>query len=169
MTVELQRVTTTERATLANLYELYLYDFSSIEGGQIGDNGRYSSPDALDPYWDDPERHAFLIRSDGQLAGFGLAKRGSALAGDLKAMDLAEFFILRATRRGGIGRQAAALIWRYWPGPWVVRVLIHNPEAVGFWEAVIADHTQGNYRRDSVSQTEYSPPRQWVIFRFVQQ
>jgi predicted acetyltransferase len=155
-----------DRGTLANLFELYLYDFSGVDGAQIGADGRFSSPGMLDVYWGDPQRHPLLIRSDGRLAGFALVKRGSALAGDLTAMDLAEFFVLRGQRRSGVGRHAANAILRRWPGRWVVRVLANNPEALAFWQRAIADSTGGRFVRDTVKQTNHSPPRDWVVFRF---
>ena len=65
---------------LGNLFELYLYDFSSLEALSMGPDGRFSSPDMLQPYWEEPQRHAFLVRREGITVGFALVKRGSALA-----------------------------------------------------------------------------------------
>lgn len=155
-----------ERTVLGNLFELYLYDFSTVEALPLGPDGRFSRPDMLQPYWDEPGRHPFLVRLDGAPAGFALVKRGSALAGDPQAMDLAEFFILRCHRRSGIGRQAAMLVWDRFPGRWLVRVLAANTPALAFWERVIALYTQGDFVREPVRQEDHTPPREWLIFRF---
>jgi predicted acetyltransferase len=108
----------------------------------------------------------FLIRAGDRLAGFALVKRGSALVGDLEALNLAEFFVLRAYRRRGIGYTAAAAIWERFPERWLVRVLANNHPALVFWERAVAQHTQGRFTREELLQTEYDPPRGWVIFRF---
>ena len=154
-----------DRTVLSNLFELYLYDFSAIENEAIGADGRFSRPEMLQPYWDDPQRHAFLIHYGAAPAGFALVKRGSALAGDLEAMDLAEFFVLRGLRRAGVGRQAAQQIFGRFPARWVVRVLGTNAPALAFWEATIGAYSQGQYVRDHVRQPA-DPPRDWAIFRF---
>ena len=36
-------------------------------------------------------------------------------------LDVAEFFVLRRYRRSGVGRSAAFLIWKHFPGTWTVR------------------------------------------------
>ena len=155
-----------DRTVLGNLFELYLYDFSTVEEMPLGPQGRFSSPEMLQPYWEEPQRHPFLIRRDGAPVGFALVKRGSALAGDLEAMDLAEFFVLRGFRRSGIGRQAASLVWDRFPGRWVVRVLAANTAALAFWESAIDSYTQGGYLRDQIQQSDHTPPRLWIVFRF---
>jgi predicted acetyltransferase len=165
MPVVVPAVSPHDQMVVRNLFELYLYDFSTIEPQPIRADGRYSSPEMLDPYWEDPQRYPFVIRLDDAPVGFALAKRGSALAGDLEAMDLAEFFVLRSYRRSGVGRRAASLVWDTFPGRWVVRVLAVNQPALAFWEASVAAYSHGRYVRDSVQQ-QGAAPRDWVIFRF---
>lgn len=154
-----------DRMVLGNLFELYLYDFSAIERQPLGADGRFSHPEMLQPYWGEPERHAFLISHNAAPAGFALVKRGSALAGDLEAMDLAEFFVLRGLRRTRVGSQAAQQLFDHFPTRWVVRVLAANPPALAFWEVTIGAYSQGQYVRDQVRQPA-DPPRDWAIFRF---
>ena len=155
MNVVIGKANLSEAPILANLFELYLHDFSEVEPASIciGPDGRYSPPDALARYWHDPQRHPFLIRTDGQLAGFALVKRGLPMTGDLNAMDLAEFFVLRPYRRHGAG-------------PWVLRVLAQHTAALSFWLRTIADYTEGRYIQDAIRQVEYAPPREWIVFRF---
>ncbi|MEN9939030.1 MAG: hypothetical protein RLZZ387_5609 [Chloroflexota bacterium] len=166
MDVTLEPARPTERALLANLFELYLYDFTAVEPQPIGPDGRFSTPDMLTRYWDEEERHPFLIRAGKSPTGFALVKRGSELAGDLEAMDVAEFFVLRGHRGAGVGRRAAHLLWDAFPGPWVVRVLAANTPALAFWETAISAYTGGSFLRDHAVQADRSPPRAWHIFRF---
>jgi hypothetical protein len=47
--------------------------------------------------------------------------------------QLAEFYIEPDSRRLGIGRRAAAAIWRRFPGQWELQVHARNSAAVQFW------------------------------------
>ncbi len=166
MKVDIMPATSDDLPVVANLLELYLHDFSAVEPSDVGPDGRFGYPH-LEQYWEDPARKAFVVRVDGKLAGCALIKRGSALAGDLEAMDVAEFFVLRAYRRKGVGRAAARAIWDRFPGRWLVRVLKHNPDAVRFWKRAIAHYTDGRFTEELLDQEiSDGPPRRWVIFRF---
>src|SRR5271170_3808578 len=88
--------TADQAPVLANLLELYAHDFSEFRELQIGEDGRFGYP-FLPLYWSEPDRHPFLVRIDGKLAGLVLVARNNAV------WDMAEFFILRGCRRKGIG------------------------------------------------------------------
>lgn len=132
---------------LANLLELYAHDFSEFHNLEIGEDGRFGYQ-ALPLYWSEPDRHPFLIMLDGKLAGLALVKKGSGVSGldvsgpDVSGgdavWDMAEFFILRAYRRRGIGTRAAHQVWRRFPGPWEVRVMEANVSAQQFWAGAVA-------------------------------
>jgi predicted acetyltransferase len=67
-----------------------------------------------------------------------LVKRGSEISGDETVWDVAEFFVLRAYRRRGIGTQVAHEVWRQFPGWWEVRVMESNITARDFWAYAIS-------------------------------
>ena len=121
-----------DQPVLANLLELYIHDFSSFFDLKLGADGRFGYS-RLPLYWTEPGRHPFLIRVDGQLAGFALVRRGSEISDDENVWDLAEFFIARGFRRRGTGRRAAHLLWRRFPGQWEIRVYDQNQPAHAFW------------------------------------
>jgi len=130
--LEVVPATADQLPILANLLELYAHDFSEFRTLAIGDNGRFGY-NPLPLYWLDPQRHPFLIRADGQWAGFALVQKNT---GEL--WDMTEFFILRGCRRNGIGMRAAYEIWRRFPGSWQVRVMEANAPALLFWSRAIA-------------------------------
>ena len=104
-----------QKATLANLFELYSYDFCEFVDLEIGPDGRFRDVD-LDIYWTEPARYPLLVYVDTRLAGFALIDglpRGSP---DAMVWDVAEFFILRGYRRAGIGTEVAHQVWRRFPG-----------------------------------------------------
>ena len=59
------------------LLELNAYEFSAIDGRDIGPDGDYGYP-YLDHYWGAAnERAALLFHLDGHLAGFALVRLGA--------------------------------------------------------------------------------------------
>jgi predicted acetyltransferase len=122
---------------LGNLLELYAHDFSQFLNLEIGEDGRFGYR-SLPLYWSDPNRHPFIVRIDGKVAGLVLVKKGSEVSGNDAVWDMAEFFIVRGYRRRGIGTQAAHEVWRRFPGLWEVRVMQANVAAQHFWAAAIS-------------------------------
>jgi len=144
MHIELVTATHADRARIENLLELYLHDFSEILGFTPGENGRFGYAD-LDLYWNASGRFPFLIRADGQLAGFALVAQGSQVSGDPAVLDVAEFFVVRGLRRRGVGAAAAVRVFESFPGTWEVRVMEQNAGAQVFWERVVSSFTQGRF------------------------
>ena len=143
-----------DQPVLANLMELYAHDFSEFIELELGADGRFGYPH-LPLYWQEPDRHPFLIKVNGALSGFVLAKR----QGDV--WDMAEFFVVRGQRKRSIGTRAARQIWQSFPGDWEVRVMESNP-AHRFWEAAIAGFVGQPVPFVPVSKDG----RDWRVFRF---
>ncbi len=122
---------------LANLLELYAHDFSEFQDLELAADGRFGYGQ-LPLYWREPNRHPFLIRIDGNLAGLVLVKRGSEFSRNETVWDMAEFFIVRGYRRRGVGSETAHQVWRRFPGAWEVRVMDSNHAAHQFWKRAIA-------------------------------
>ena len=127
--IELVRAARDQESIIANLLELYAHDFSEFYNLELGADGRFGYKH-LPLYWSEPDHYPFLIMLDGRLAGFALVKRGTV-------WDVAEFFIVRAHRRRGIGTRIAHEVWNRFPGPWQVRVMQSNRTALNFWQRAI--------------------------------
>ena len=170
-TIEVTPATANERPILRNLMELYLYDFSEFDGADVGPFGLYEYP-FLDHYWTEPQRFPFLVRVEGQLAGFVLVTRYDYFGGvygnaeGSGAWVIAEFFILRKYRRQGIGEEAARRTFERFPGRWQVAQIAQNTSATAFWRKVIARYTNGQFQETALDneiwhgpvQTFQSPP-----------
>jgi predicted acetyltransferase len=154
--VRLVPATAEQAPILANLLELYAHDFSEFYNVEIGEDGRFGYRQ-LPLYWSEPERYPFLIRVDGKLAGVVLVKRGSR-----DCWYIAEFFVLRAYRRSGIGTQVAHAVWRRFPGRWEVRVMAANLAGQRFWAAAIAAFTGESIDAVSIEHNGVS----WSRFSF---
>jgi predicted acetyltransferase len=61
---------------------------------------------------------------------------------------VAEFFVLRASRRMGVGTAAAIQLFERFPGPWWVGEHAENHPAQAFWRAVIGRYTSGAYQEE---------------------
>jgi predicted acetyltransferase len=148
-----------EMPVVANLFQLYAYDFSEFHAVEIAADGRFGFPD-LPRYWSEPGRNPFLLRVDGKLAGFALIRRIPGPGTDA-VWDVTEFFVLRAYRRHGIGKESAHSIWRF-PGPWQVRVMQSNHTASNFWQRAIAEfagEAMSSTRTEKAGET-------WDVFSF---
>ena len=146
---------------LANLLELYAHDFSEFKPLDIGPEGRFGYK-SLPLYWSESNRHPFLIRFNGKLAGLALVKRGSEISDNQEVWDMAEFFVLRGCRRHRIGTLAAQEVWRRSPGLWQVRVMESNPSAIFFWKRAISD-----FIRESIQPVRIEKEgRSWQLFSF---
>jgi predicted acetyltransferase len=138
--IEIIRATTGQESVLANLLELYAHDFSEFLDIELGEDGRFGYQQ-LPLYWREPDRHAFLVRIGGKLAGLVLVKSGPARSGNASVWDMAEFFIVRRYRRRGIGTEIAHQVWERFPGRWEIRVMNSNQPARNFWERAILAFT----------------------------
>ncbi|HUC13795.1 MAG TPA: GNAT family N-acetyltransferase, partial [Acidimicrobiales bacterium] len=129
MNVEVVEATQEERTVVRRLLQLYRYDFSEFDGGDVDPHGEYFHR-YFDAYWTDSDRKAFLFRVDGAWAGLALVFTG-------EPRDIAEFFVMRKYRRRGVGGRAAASLFQRFPGSWTVRQKLTNPVATAFWRKAI--------------------------------
>ncbi len=162
--VELSEALISDQAVLSNLLNLYLHDFSEAFNEPPGPDGRFEY-ERLPLYFKEAGRTAFLIRSDGHLAGFALVSRGSAIDASPLVWDLTEFFVARGLRRQGIGQAAASEVFRRFPGRWEVRAMDRNKGASEFWASAISQHTTGAFE---MVPWESGDGLTWKIFRFSQ-
>jgi predicted acetyltransferase len=58
---------------------------------------------------------------------------------------MAEFFIVDAARRRGVGAGAAALLFARFTGSWEVLEDQYNRAALAFWRRVIGQQTDGRF------------------------
>jgi len=152
--------TEADREAVANLMQLYLHDFSEFHETGVDEAGRFTYA-PFDSYWSDPARRVYIFRLAGALAGFAFVNDWSP-SGQGVDNALAEFFVLRAYRRAGIGWEASGRLFEKLPGMWEVAVAGANVPAVNFWRTAL--------RADSISDLEESigDGDRWTgtIFRF---
>ena len=127
--IEVVRATIDDKPTILELMQFYMYDFSELTGWDLTDGARFEHR-SFDVWWTDADRHPFLIRVDGRLAGMALVQSG-------EPHDMSEFFVVRKYRRGGVGTRAARAVFAMFPGEWQVRQIAANTGATAFWRRTI--------------------------------
>ena len=161
MKIELIKATIDQKPILANLLELYAYDFTEFCDFDIGDDGFYGY-ERLPLYWTESTRFPYLIYVDKKIAGFVLVQKGSPISDDVSVWDISEFFVMKKYKRHGVGTAAALNIWQQFKGPWQVRVLVSNPIANSFWLKAIRKFSAGTPNETkAIIEGEH-----WIIYTF---
>jgi predicted acetyltransferase len=144
MPIEVLDATEQDRPILSNLIQFYLYDFTAFMPWDVPASGRFGDDD-LDGCWTTDDRHPFLIRVDGKLAGFAIIDHLSHLTGNREIWDVGEFFVMRKYRKRGVGEHVARLLFDRFRGRWEIRQLAKNVDAQTFWRKVINRYTSGQF------------------------
>jgi predicted acetyltransferase len=140
MHIEVRQALRSERLVVRHMMELYQYDFSALDGGDLDEHGQYGYYD-LDCFWITQNFSAHVIQVDGKWAGFALVNDEVALTEN--ALSIVEFFVLRKYRRHGVGRYAARCILNATPSAWEIKVIQENPSALKFWQSAIEQDWPG--------------------------
>lgn len=183
MKIELQSASEADFPVVQNLVRFYIYDMSEIMGWACPESGLFGGCDDLPEYWwtgSTPEElqaisnrlnivipfnvhferwsgncqgHPFMIRVDGELAGFALIKQCDN--GGTIVFDVGEFFVVRKFRGKGVGKTVAHMLFDMFSGNWQVRQMMAHKPAQAFWRKTISDYTDGHYQETTQHIKEY--------------
>jgi predicted acetyltransferase len=140
VTVELAPIE--QKSVLRNMLQAYIHDLSEFAGFDLDEHGLYGYR-YLDFYWVEEGRFPFLVRVDGQLAGFVFI-RGEDLAANPQ-YSVAEFFIMRKYRRHGVGEMVAGEVFGRFSGHWSLAVDLRNEAGLPFWRKIVGRITNGQF------------------------
>jgi predicted acetyltransferase len=134
--VELRPARESDRPRVEVLLGAYLRELDAYEPPLRGDDdpARFSYP-YLPLYWSDADRHPFLISSEGETVGFVFVREELSEATVVR--HVAEFYVVPASRRLGVGQSAALALWKRFPGRWQLQVHCANAKAVRFWRSCV--------------------------------
>ena len=141
---ELSEVQEKDKDIIFNLMQLYTYELSFYEDEtanfQLLDNGLFKLSKYIDLYWTQEERHPYILKCDGQIAGFVLERFNED-----GMNEIAEFFVLNKYRKHGAGTFMANEMFKKYKGKWEIRTLLRNKQAQEFWRKVVKSASNGNY------------------------
>jgi predicted acetyltransferase len=163
--VTLDEVGAAAAPVLRRLMQLYLYDLGTIDGWRISEEGLFGNAERIERFWSEPGRRCFLIRLDGELAGFALIRDQAEFAG-AGTHEVSEFFVLRKFRRRGVGERAAVQLFDTAPGHWELSQLESNLPAQQFWRQVIGRYTGGRFADFDHAHQEWGWPWRGRVQRF---
>jgi predicted acetyltransferase len=143
MDVTLHEATDRDLPIARNLVPYYIYDMSEHLGWACAADGRFDGCDMLPTYWEEPGKHAFMLRACEEIAGFALV-RGNHEEEDID-YSIAEFFVLRKFRGRGTGERIARQLFDRFVGRWEVEQLVLNRPAIAFWRKVIDRYTGAGF------------------------
>ena len=134
MIVGVKKARLPHKEILANLLEKYQYELSQFDGRPFSEQGMYGY-NYLDNYFNEEERlerFAYLIFSNGSLAGFALINK---IPECNKPCDwsVAEFFIGHPFRRKRIATRAMLEIFKHHTGVWHIKYNCKNATGATFW------------------------------------
>lgn len=127
--ITVKAATEAERPIMTILFQFYYYEFTKFKAWDVQEDGWFENH-GLDGCWTTPERHPFLFRVDGNLAGFAIVDRRRSLAEAHDVWDMADFSFSGDIRSRVLAAKqpATSLIgfslvgrfasWRKTPGRW---------------------------------------------------
>lgn len=142
------RSVASDRAWIEGIYREYLDDLSAPHTGlfpALGEIG-HGAEDHCTRWFADRRVHVLTILRGDRPTGFAVVAPGDALgAAPRPDYRMAEFFVSRQARRGGVGGAAAPLIFDRFAGRWEILEHQSNRPAVGFWRRIVAQYTRGKF------------------------
>lgn len=146
--ITLCKATKEDKDIIQNLGRFYVYEMSRYCGflptWEIPSNGLFECID-LSSYCEKPDRHAFLVKVDNELAGFVLINKiGSTPDVD---WNIGEFFIVSKFQGKGVGRHVAEQVFNQFPGIWETSQIPENEAAIKFWDKIVSQYSHGRFEK----------------------
>jgi predicted acetyltransferase len=151
-----ERLRSSEQELLRRLYDAYLEEITGLGASyrrrpdgawEYRPPGGSWGPDHL-PYWlsDGTEHRVLLFRTGRRVVGFAMVglRPAAWLSPGIDAC-VAEFYVVPAARRRGVGEAAARRILRRWSGRWEISEVPGNLPAIAFWRKIVGRHTGGRF------------------------
>ncbi len=149
--------TEADHAALRRLFQLYWHDLSELRGS-MPDRDGILVPGRFEERLATPGLVTHVVESGDRLAGFAMVRphEGRHL--------MAEFFVVRAVRRRGVGAAAARTVLARTPGPWSIPFQEENAGAARFWRALATEvATDVVEERRPVPEKPHIPPDVWLF------
>lgn len=138
-----------DRAWIEEAYGEYLDALSDLNTGlfSVLGSGHPHEQEIFANWFSNDQSHPLVISKGADTVGFALVSRPRIAASGETRVDysMSEFFIQKASRRSGIGRDAATLIFDRFAGAWEIVEYERNPGAVAFWRRVLTAYCGGRF------------------------
>jgi predicted acetyltransferase len=139
-----------DKEVVVRLLEFNAYELSRFDGADVDRSGRFGYR-YLDRYWTEPNRHPYLMRVNGCIAGLVLIRSG-------RPHRIAEFLVLPKYRRSGVGTMCAHAALALFSGEWELHQVPNNTPAIKFWRRSIPVAFDESVDTDGTTQRFRVPP-----------
>jgi len=150
--IELHAAQRDDLETIECLMQFYTYDFSEWLPLKLAEHGLFNILPLTD-YWRKPSTRAFLIRVDGELAGFVTVDDETHLPG--AEHNIGYLFVARRFRGQGVAKFVVSALLSRLPGQWQIFHVDVNQPARLFWAAVMPDLVVDGFSRHSLTVKGY--------------
>lgn len=164
--------TSPDVSLVQKLWTFYVYDLSrecgSIQGWQSPTDPHFV-PDDITPFFQDADKHPFLIKVDDEVAGFIFTGKIEVLP-DIDTY-VHDFFVISKFQNRGIGKRAALGLFKQHAGKWGLGVIPENKRALTFWRNVLTEYTRGCFSEcfktaEELKTSIHPKPHPMVLFTF---
>ncbi len=139
-----------DRQWIQDVYSEYVESLADLNSGFFtAVSAEGSQQDEIFANWFANDHGHPLVLANGPLqVGFALVTRPRMTAPGERPVDfcMSEFFVRKAHRRRGFGRDAATLIFDRFFGHWEIVSYQRNAGAVSFWRTVVGLYSRGNFQ-----------------------
>lgn len=159
--VSVRLANTADRSVLERLWLMFRHDMSEFRGVLPNPDGTFRS-EWLHAAFDEADWAPYLFLSRERPVGLALVR---GLAGPARVLN--SFFVVRGSRRTGVGLDAVQKVVAEHPGPWEVAFQDDNVAAVHFWRRVATEIAGDAWQeeRKPVPGRPDLPPDVWISFR----
>jgi len=140
--IELHAAQRDELETIENLMQFYTYDFSEWLPLKLSGQGFFNLQPIPD-YWRKAATRPFLIKVNGELAGFVTVDDNTHLDG--ARYNIGYLFVSRRFRGQGVARFVVSTLLSQFPGQWQIFHIEANQPARLFWATVMPELTGGAF------------------------
>ncbi|MET0534269.1 MAG: GNAT family N-acetyltransferase [Steroidobacter sp.] len=145
-----------DRQWIQTQYPEYLEDLSHVSMNTgIFPASREIQAELMARWFADDSSYPLIILSNEQPAGFALVSRPPRNRREQCDYRMAEFFVALKSRRLGIGRNAAQLIFNRFAGSWEITEFAYNKTAVSFWRSILNEYTAGKFQERAANGEVY--------------
>lgn len=157
---------------IQKLWPFYVYDLgrecSTIRSWEWPTDPSFVADD-ITPFFGDPDKKAFFIKIEKEIAGFILIQKIEIMP-DVDFF-ISDFFIIAKFQNQGIGKLVAIDIFNQLQGKWALGVISANKKALYFWKKTLNTYTDGHFSEclktsDELKTAQHPNPHPMILFTF---
>lgn len=150
MDIYLDKVKEDKKEVLYRLLEYSLYEESANDLNEMNEDGIFEYK-YFNNYFTDNDRDAYFIREKETNKLLGFVMINSYLQVFDHGHSIAEYMVIPKYRKNHIGKKVAFELFNKYKGNWEVSPSYNSVNAMFFWNKIIKEYTNGNYRFEKES------------------